>query len=197
MKTKIAIVDYNAGNTQSVINALRRIGIDPILTADPEVINKADKIILPGVGHAGSAMAELIKRDLVQALKAATQPFLGVCVGMQLMMDWSEEGDTDCLSLIKGKIVKFKSDHLKIPHIGWNTVSHNQNPIFKNIPQDAYFYFVHSYYLPFDDQSGCAFTNYIEDYTVAVHKNNFFGVQFHPEKSAVWGQALLKNFIDF
>ena len=190
----LAIIDYNAGNTKSVINALRRLEIEPVLTADPELILKADKVILPGVGHAGSAMVELKKRNLTEICKEVTVPFLGVCVGMQLMMDWSEEGDTQCLGLVDGDIVKFKSDEFKIPQIGWNTVEHNHSQLFKEIPQNSYFYFVHSYYLPLN-KSGIASTNYIQPYHVAIEKDNLFGVQFHPEKSAKWGEKLLENFL--
>lgn len=190
----LTILDYNAGNTKSVINALLRLGIEPVLTADPELILKADKVILPGVGHAGSAMAELQKRNLVDVCKAVKVPFLGVCVGMQLMMDWSEEGDTQCLGLVDGNIVKFKSDEFKIPQIGWNTVEHNHSQLFKDIPQNSYFYFVHSYYLPLN-KSGIASTNYIQPYHVAIQKDNLFGVQFHPEKSAKCGEKLLENFL--
>lgn len=192
---KIALIDYNAGNTKSVINTLKRLGIEPDLTADPAKIMAADKVILPGVGHAGSAMKELYKRDLVQVLKAVKQPFLGVCVGMQLMVDWSEEGDTTCLGLIPGQIRKFKSTQEKVPQIGWNTVKHNGSHIFKGIPQDAYFYFVHSFYLP-TNVSECGQCHYIEDFTAAIHQDNYYGVQFHPEKSAKWGEQLIKNFLE-
>jgi imidazole glycerol-phosphate synthase subunit HisH len=193
---KIAIIDYNAGNTQSVINALHRLGYEPTLTADPEIISKADKVILPGVGHAAAAMAELENRELIVTIKEIKVPFLGVCVGMQLMLEWSEEGDTNCLSLIDGKIVKFISEKEKIPQMGWNTIYHNDNLLFKGIPQNTYFYFVHSYYMPKDEKVGCAYTHYIQDYTVAIAQDNKFGVQFHPEKSAQWGEQLLKNFLE-
>ncbi len=191
----LAIIDYNAGNTKSVINALRRLGIEPVLTADADLILKADKVILPGVGHAGSAMAELHKRNLVDICKAVTVPFLGVCVGMQLMMDWSEEGDTQCLGLAEGDIIRFQSNEYKIPQIGWNTVKHNDSPLFKDIPQNSYFYFVHSYYLALN-KNGIATTNYIQPFHVAIAKDNLFGVQFHPEKSAQWGEKLLENFLN-
>jgi imidazole glycerol-phosphate synthase subunit HisH len=190
----LAIIDYNAGNTKSVINALRRLGIEPILTTDSDVILNADKVILPGVGHAGSAMAELHKRNLVDICKAITVPFLGVCVGMQLMMDWSEEGDTKCLGMVEGDIIRFQSSTYKIPQIGWNTVEHNHSILFDGIPQNSYFYFVHSYYLALNER-GIATTNYIEPYHVAIEKDNLFGVQFHPEKSAQWGEKLLDNFL--
>lgn len=190
----LAIIDYNAGNTKSVINALRRLGIEPLLTSDPSQILKADKVILPGVGHAGSAMAELHKRNLVDICKTITSPFLGVCVGMQLMMKWSEEGDTKCLGLVEGDIIKFRSNEYKIPQIGWNTVEYEPSSLFRGIPQNSYFYFVHSYYLPLNDK-GIASTNYIQPYHVAIEKDNLFGVQFHPEKSAQWGEKLLENFL--
>jgi len=190
----LTIIDYNAGNTKSVINALRRLGVEPILTSDPELILKADKVILPGVGHAGSAMAELHKRNLVEICKTVTVPFLGVCVGMQLMLDWSEEGNTKCLGLTEGSIIRFKSTEYKIPQIGWNTLEHNNSLLFKDIPQNSSFYFVHSYYLPLN-LYGTAITNYIQPYHAGIEKDNYFGVQFHPEKSAVWGEKLLENFI--
>ena len=191
---KLAIIDYNAGNTRSVINALRRLGIEPELTADPDTILRADKVILPGVGHAGSAMAELHKRNLTPLFSEIKVPFLGVCVGMQLMMEASEEGPTACLGLLPGTIVRFQSKEHKIPQIGWNTVHHTHNVLFKGIPQNSYFYFVHSYYLPLHP-NGIASTEYIVPYHVAIQKDNYFGVQFHPEKSAQWGEKLLDNFL--
>lgn len=191
---KIALIDYKAGNTQSVINTLTRMGLVPNLTADPDEILSADKVILPGVGHAGSAMRELHKRGLVDVIKSVTVPFLGVCVGMQIMMDWSEEGDTTCLGLVPGKILKFKSDTLKIPQMGWNTVSHADNGIFAGVPQSSYFYFVHSFYLPTSPYQ-TASCHYIDDYTVGVQKDNYYGVQFHPEKSAKYGADLISNFL--
>ncbi len=190
----IAIIDYNAGNTKSVINALNRLNADVVLTYDSEVILSADKVILPGVGHAATSMMELSSRNLIDTIKQVTVPFLGVCVGMQLLMDRSEEGDTNCLGIIDGVVKKFQSNQYKIPKMGWNTVSHNDDVMFSQIDQDAYFYFVHSYYLP-KSEYGIASSDYIEDYTVAVKKNNYYGVQFHPEKSEKTGETLLKNFI--
>jgi imidazole glycerol-phosphate synthase subunit HisH len=190
----IAIIDYNAGNTKSVINALNRLNVEVVLTSDSEVILSADKVILPGVGHAATSMMELHSRNLIDTIKNVKVPFLGVCVGMQLMMDRSEEGDTDCLGIIDGEIKKLQSEEFKIPKMGWNTVKHNEDSLFKNIDQEAYYYFVHSYYLP-TSKYEIATSNYIEDYSVAVKKDNFFGVQFHPEKSEKAGETLLKNFI--
>jgi len=191
----IAIIDYNAGNTKSVMNALNRLNADFILTADASAILAADKVILPGVGHAGSAMAELIKRDLVDTIKKINAPFLGVCVGMQIMQDWSEEGDTICLGLIPGRVVKFQSEEYKIPKIGWNTLKDTKGPLFENLSEESYYYFVHSYYSPLNEYS-IATANYIQDYSVAIQKGNIFGLQFHPEKSAIQGAQIIKNFIE-
>jgi imidazole glycerol-phosphate synthase subunit HisH len=190
----VAIIDYNAGNTRSVINALKRQGVEVTLTADKDVILSADKVILPGVGHAASSMAELRERDLIDTIKSVTVPFLGVCVGMQLLMDRSEEGDTPCLGIIEGEIKRFQSDTLKVPKMGWNKISIQEDVLFNGIDSEAYFYFVHSYYLPTSAYS-IAEANYTQDYTVVVKKDNFYGVQFHPEKSDNAGELLLKNFI--
>lgn len=191
----IAIIDYNAGNTKSVMNALNRLGADFVLTADSAKILAADKVILPGVGHAGSAMAELIKRDLVDTIKQVSVPFLGVCVGMQIMQDWSEEGDTTCLGLIPGRVVKFQSDEFKVPKIGWNTLKDTKGPLFEVVDEKSYYYFVHSYYSPINEYS-IATAHYIQDYSVAIQKGNVFGLQFHPEKSSTQGAQLIKNFIE-
>ncbi len=191
----VVIIDYNAGNTRSVINALKRLGVEPVLTSDANLITKAEKVILPGVGHAAASMEELTKRNLVDVIKEVKVPFLGVCVGMQLMMDFSEEGSTQCIGLMEGQINKFESSEYKIPKMGWNKVyANDDNILFKNIERGSYFYFVHSYYLP-TSKYEIATANYIEDYSVAIQKDNFFGVQFHPEKSEKAGEQLLKNFI--
>jgi glutamine amidotransferase len=190
----VAIIDYNAGNTRSVINALKRQGVEVTLTADAGVILSADKVILPGVGHAAASMHELYKRNLVDTIKQVTVPFLGVCVGMQLLMNRSEEGETPCIGIIDGEIRRFQSDKLKIPKMGWNKIRMHDDKIFEGIDREAYFYFVHSYYLPTSPFS-IAEANYTEDYTVVVKRDNFYGVQFHPEKSDHSGEQLLKNFI--
>ena len=194
----IAIVDYNAGNTCSVINALNRLGIQHELTADPDKIKKADKIILPGVGHAKAAMDNLIKRDLPEVLKAATQPFLGVCVGMQLMADMSTEGPTDALGIVSDHVKKFEfeSNTIKVPHMGWNRIQKtSDHPVFDGIDQGSYVYFVHSYYMPQNEFTICT-TEYGFLYSAAISKDNFVGVQFHPEKSGPIGEKLLKNFVE-
>lgn len=194
----IAIVDYNAGNTCSVINALNRIGAKYELTANPDKIIKADKIILPGVGHAKAAMDNLLKRNLPEVLISATQPFLGVCVGMQLMANMSTEGPTDALGIVNSTVEKFHFDtnEIKVPHMGWNKINISQkHPIFQGIADDSYVYFVHSYYMPINQYTICH-TEYGFDYSAGICKDNFIGVQFHPEKSGTVGEKLLKNFVE-
>jgi imidazole glycerol-phosphate synthase subunit HisH len=190
----VAIIDYNAGNTKSVINALKSIGTESILTSDRATILLADKVILPGVGHASNAMHELQERNLIQTIKEVKSPFLGICVGMQLLMEQSEEGNTPCIGIFKGEVKKFKSDNVKVPKVGWNTVSINHDALFQNIPNDSFFYFVHSYYVPQNTYT-IATSDYTERYTVAIKKDNYYGVQFHPEKSGLVGRQLLINFL--
>jgi glutamine amidotransferase len=193
---KIAIIDYNAGNTKSVINAITRLGFEPILTSNPEIILSSDKVILPGVGHAAASMKELKNRNLIDIIEKVTVPFLGICVGMQLLVNHSEEGDTSCLGIVNGNIYKFKASGLKVPKMGWNTISINKtNQLFDGINNDSYFYFVHSYYLPMNDNS-IASAKYGIDYSVAIHSKNFYGVQFHPEKSGTSGERLINNFLN-
>jgi glutamine amidotransferase len=192
---RVAIIDYRAGNTQSVINAINRLGIHPILTSDRDQILSADKVIFPGVGHAKTAMLELERRGLIEIIKEIKAPFLGICVGMQLLFDYSEEGNVNCLSVMQGQIKKFHSSHMKIPKMGWNTISfEHQHPLFKDIGIDPYFYFVHSYYLPRCEYT-IAKTDYIQIYSAAVQYKNYYGVQFHPEKSGIYGDQVLKNFL--
>lgn len=194
----IAIVDYNAGNTCSVINALNRLNIDHILTADPLDIEKADKIILPGVGHAKAAMDNLEKRNLTDVLKAAKQPFLGVCVGMQLMASMSTEGPTQALGIVDNIVQRFEfeSNAMKVPHMGWNRIHKtSDHPVFAGINDGSFVYFVHSYYMPQNEHSICT-TNYGISYSAAICRDNFVGVQFHPEKSGPIGERLLKNFVE-
>jgi glutamine amidotransferase len=193
---KIAIIDYNAGNTKSVINAITRLGFEPILTSNPEIILSSDKVILPGVGHAAASMKELKNRNLIDIIEKVTVPFLGICVGMQLLVNHSEEGDTSCLGIVNGNIYKFKASGLKVPKMGWNTISINKtNQLFDGIKNDSYFYFVHSYYLPMNENS-IASAKYGIDYSVAIHSKNFYGVQFHPEKSGKSGERLINNFLN-
>ncbi len=192
----VVIIDYDAGNTQSVFNAVSRLGIKVTLTADKDSINQAEKVILPGVGHAKSAMQELEKRDLISTIKEIKVPFLGICIGMQLLMNSSEEGDTACLNIIEGKVKRFKSQvQFKVPKIGWNTVNMSEDRLFRGIKNDSYFYFVHSYFI--SKNKYCIGTaNYIEEYTAIIKKGNYYGVQFHPEKSGEVGSQLLSNFLN-
>lgn len=189
----IGIIDYGAGNTQSVKNALDRIGIDSFLSSDIAVLDKAEKLILPGVGHAQSAMNKLQINYLVDYLRQQKKELLGICLGMQLLCSTSEEGPTNCLGIIDEDIRLFDQKNKKVPLIGWNHVRHENHKLFKDIESDSYFYFVHSYYLP-TSKFGIANADYFGSYSVAIQKSNFYGVQFHPEKSGKAGQQLLLNF---
>jgi len=193
---KIAIIKYNAGNTQSVIFALERMGIRPVLTNDWEELKSADKVIFPGVGEASSTMAHLQDMKLDKLIKELKQPVLGICLGMQLMCVNSEEGNTQGLGIFDVPVKKFVSQRgEKIPHMGWNNLTYlNGNWIARGLP-DTNMYFVHSYYVP-----KCAETaaecDYILPFSAALQKDNFYAVQFHPEKSAKQGEKLLRNFIE-
>lgn len=192
---KIAVIKYNAGNITSVEFAFKRIGIDVIVTDNKEEIATADKVIFPGVGEASSAMAYLKEKNLDQVIKELKQPVLGICLGMQLMCDHSEEGNTNCLSIFNQHIKKFNSTEFKVPQIGWNTIYNLSSPLFKNIKENSYVYFVHGYYAELGANTICK-TNYITEYSSALNKNNFYGAQFHPEKSGDVGEQILKNFIE-
>jgi len=198
---KVAIIKYNAGNIRSVSFALERIGITPIITDDAEEIRSADKVIFPGVGEASSAMAYLKERKLDEVIKSLTQPILGICLGMQLMCKHSEEGDTTCLGIFDQNVkvfsptLKSKEGNLyKVPQIGWNTIFSLRSPLFKNLTENAYMYFVHSFYVELGEGT-IATTNYGVDYSSALNKNNFYAVQFHTEKSSDEGQKILENFV--
>lgn len=192
----LAIVKYNAGNIQSVLYALERIGATGIVTDDHEVLQKADKVIFPGVGEASSAMRYLREKGLDEVLKNLQQPVLGICLGMQLMCTWSEENDTHCLGIFEEPVKLFRpSDRkLKVPQIGWNTISTLKSPLFTHVPEASYCYFVHGYYAALGNQS-IAVTDYVQPYSAALQHNNFYGVQFHPEKSAKVGEQILGNFL--
>jgi glutamine amidotransferase len=191
---KLVIVKYNAGNIQSVLYALERIGMEAVVTDDHTEIQNADKVIFPGVGEASTAMSYLKERGLDTVIKNLQQPVLGICLGMQLMCTHSEENNTDCLGIFDTKVKKFTGD-LKIPQIGWNNVEEVSEPIFKNIVNGSYCYFVHSYYAELCKETA-AVTEYGTRFSSALQKNNFYGVQFHPEKSAAIGEQILKNFIN-
>lgn len=190
---KIVIIDYGAGNTRSVEFAFNRIGVDTLLTDNPEVIQAADGVIFPGVGHAQHAMNTLKSKGLDLLIPALKQPVLGICLGMQLLCDSSEEGNTKALGIIDTKVVQFEAS-LKIPKIGWNNLKMNENELFTGVNQDEYFYFVHSYYVP-QNEYCIGRSNYGLEYTAALNKDNFYGCQFHPEKSGAAGEQILKNFI--
>ena len=194
----IAIINYDAGNIRSVIFALERLGVTPILTADAEIIRNADKVIFPGQGEASSAMRSLKARNLDKLIPDLKQPFLGVCVGMQLLCAHSEENDTPCLGVIPQKVVKFSTKNgLKVPQIGWNRlkVTNSESTIINQDLDNDWFYFVHSYYV----EKGIyttATANYGGDFSACLRKDNFHAAQFHPEKSSKAGQQLIKNFLD-
>lgn len=190
----VAIIQYNAGNIRSVLNALNRLGVESILTDDAATIQKAERVIFPGVGEASSAMAYLRERKLDELIQSLMQPFLGICLGLQLMCSYSEEGDTQGIGIFKEKVKRFPPLQ-KVPHIGWNSLSELKSGLFKNIPANTDMYFVHSYYAECGTET-IATTEYILPFSAALRKNNFYAVQFHPEKSAVAGQVLLKNFLE-
>jgi glutamine amidotransferase len=194
---KVVIIKYNSGNVQSVAFALERIGISPIISNDAEVIQSADKVIFPGVGEASTAMNYLKEKKLDKVIVDLKQPVLGICLGMQLMCDYSEEGNTACLGIFNQKVRKFKNEEqtaLKIPQVGWNTVYNLQTNLYNGINENVYMYFVHGYYIPLGENT-IATADYIIPYSVALNQNNFYGVQFHPEKSSEAGETMLENFI--
>ena len=189
------IIKYNAGNIQSVLFALERIGVKATVTDEPEAIRAADKLIFPGVGEASTAMNYLKERKLDQLIREAKQPLLGICLGMQLLCAHSEENDTPCLGIFDVAVKKFISPDLKIPQMGWNRIHTKESPLFKNVPADAWCYFVHSYYAELNPAT-IATTNYATEFSSAMHRDNFYGVQFHPEKSAEAGEQILRNFLE-
>jgi glutamine amidotransferase len=192
---RVVIVKYNSGNTCSVAFALERLGVVPVISDKPEDILGADKVIFPGVGEAGSAMKYLSARKLDSLIVSLKQPVLGICLGMQLMCKHSEEGDKDCLGIFNQKVRRFEPG-LKVPHVGWNTVKKLNTSLFKGIEEETYMYFVHSFYAENADGTAAS-TDYGVSFSSALQKDNFYGVQFHPEKSGVSGQRLLKNFLNF
>jgi len=199
---KVAIIKYNAGNVQSVLYALQRLGIGAFVTDDQEEIKAADKVIFPGVGHAASAMDYLKEKNLDQLIISLKQPVLGICLGLQLLCKFSEEGNTKCLGIFNSDVKKFDDSvfqnknlvPVKIPHMGWNTITDLSSPLMTDISEDSFVYFVHSYYAELSDET-IATTDYIHPFSSAMHKNNFYGVQFHTEKSAEAGAKILSNFL--
>jgi glutamine amidotransferase len=189
----VAIIDYDAGNVRSLQFALERLGVKSVLTADSEVIRTAEKVIFPGQGAAGSAMEKLQQTGLDQLIPSLQQPVLGICLGMQLLCDATEEGDIKGLGIVSGKVIRF-SDQVKVPQMGWNTISKLQTTLFKGIKEEDFMYLVHSYYVPLLPET-IAQSDYDGAYSVALQKDNFYGVQFHPEKSSTAGSQLLQNFL--
>jgi glutamine amidotransferase len=192
----LAIIKYNAGNIQSVLYALERIGAAATVTDNPDEIRAADKVIFPGVGEASTAMNYLRERQLDRLILGLQQPVLGICLGMQLMCSHSDEHDTECLGIFREPVKKFApvDARLKVPQIGWNNIYHLRSPLFNNVPENSYCYFVHGYYAALG-QHTIAYTDYVQPYSSGLHRDNFFGVQFHPEKSAQAGEQILKNFL--
>lgn len=190
-KMKLVIIDYGAGNTQSVKFAFQRLGVQPVLSDDTDVIRSADKVIFPGVGHAKAAMDVLKEKGLDKVIVELKQPVLGICLGMQLMCKYSEEGSVDCLGIFD-ETVKLFEPKMKVPHVGWNTT---QGTWALSKEEGSYFYFVHSYYVPKNAHTALT-CDYIEPFSAAMHKDNFYAAQFHPEKSGEAGERLLKSFLE-
>jgi len=192
----IGIIRYGAGNIFSLTAALDRLGIKYDMVHSEADFEQFDRYIIPGVGHAGAAMNKLEHSGMVDKIKAIQKPTLGICVGMQLLTAHSEEGDANMLNIFPIKTKRFAdSSEYKVPHTGWNQVySEKENPLFKNIPIGSHFYFVHSYFIEFDEAFTLASTNYSLKFSASIWRDNFFGVQFHPEKSGKFGETLLTNF---
>ncbi len=203
----VAIVKYNAGNIYSVVNALKRMGIEPLLTDDPEQLSKADRVLFPGQGEAKGAMAYLKARRLDEVIRNLKQPVFGICVGQQLLCKHSEEGDVDCIGIFDAPVLRFKPERHedKVPCMGWNGLEVRGEwkevrdgqicPLFKGLGEKPYVYFVHSYYVPVCEDTA-AVADYILPYSASMHKDNFYTCQFHPEKSGAVGERILKNFLD-
>ena len=198
---ELVIIQYNAGNIQSVLYALERMGQAAVVTDNPDRIRNADKVIFPGVGEASSAMQYLRERALDSVITSLQQPVLGICLGMQLLCSYSEENDTTCLGIFSERVVKMQApaaeagQRYKIPQIGWNSIAQLQSPLMEGIAENSYCYFVHGYCVPLGAHT-IATADYIQPYSAALHKDNFYGTQFHPEKSAETGARILQNFIN-
>lgn len=199
---QVAIVKYNAGNIYSVVNALKRLGVEPLLTDDAQQLRKADRVIFPGQGEARGAMEYLRARKLDEVIRSLTQPVLGICIGQQLLCRHSEEGDTDCIGIFDADVKRFQPirHEDKVPCMGWNAIYDTQTALFQgandlSAQSKQYVYFVHSYYVPLC-QDSIATADYIHPYSAALHKDNFYTCQFHPEKSGLVGERIIKNFLE-
>ena len=193
----VAIVKYNAGNLYSVVNALRRMGIEPLLTDDAEALRKADRVFFPGQGHAGEAMDYLKARKLDEVIRDLKQPVFGICVGQQLLCKHSEEGDTDCIGIFDAEVKRFqpKNHEDKVPCMGWNQLYDIKSPLFNGLDDGDYVYFVHSFFVPVCAET-IATADYVLPYSASMQKDNFYTCQFHPEKSGKVGERILKNFLE-
>ncbi|MCD7963091.1 MAG: imidazole glycerol phosphate synthase subunit HisH [Rikenellaceae bacterium] len=191
----ITIIDYGTGNLESVKNALNRLNAEYILSSDHETIRNSERVLLPGVGEAYMAMDKLRERGLPEVIKSLTQPVLGICIGLQLLCSHSEESDTECIGVFENKVKKLRSDTLKIPHMGWNDIYDLRSPLFKGVEEYSYVYYVHSYAAE-KNENTIAVTDYGIEYSGALNRDNFYGVQFHPEKSSTIGEKILKNFLE-
>ncbi len=194
---EVAIVKYNAGNIYSVVNALKRMGIEPLLTDDPELLKKADRVLFPGQGEAKGAMEYLKARGLDAVIRDLKQPVFGICVGQQLLCKHSEEGDVDCIGIFDAPVVRFRPERHedKVPCMGWNKLYNTKSPLMEGLGDDPYVYFVHSYYVPVCEET-IATADYILPYSASMNKDNFYTCQFHPEKSGTVGERILRNFLD-
>lgn len=193
----VAIIKYNAGNIYSVVNALRRLGVEPLLTDDTEELGRADRVIFPGQGEAGNIMRYLRANRLDELIRNLKQPVLGICVGQQLLCRHSEEGDTDCIGIFDADVRRFRPERHedKVPAMGWNSLHDMKSPLFKGLREDDYVYFVHSYYVPLCSDT-IATADHILPYSAALQHGNFYATQFHPEKSGRVGETIIKNFLE-
>ncbi|GAB6010293.1 imidazole glycerol phosphate synthase subunit HisH [Dysgonomonas reticulitermitis] len=193
----IVIIKYNAGNIFSVESAFKRLGIDAVVSADLEIIRKADKVVFPGVGEASTTMRHMHRLGLDALIPSLKQPVLGICLGMQLMCAHSEEGDVDCLEIFDAEVKRFvpQKHEDKVPHMGWNSITNVKSRMFDNSMEREFVYFVHSYYVPVGEYTA-ATTDYINPFSAALHKDNFYATQFHPEKSGSVGEKILLNFLN-
>jgi glutamine amidotransferase len=193
----VAIVKYNAGNIYSVVNALRRMGVEPLLTDDAEQLQKADRVMFPGQGEARGAMEYLKARGLDEVIKNLKQPVFGICVGQQLLCRHSEEGDVDCIGIFDTEVKRFSPTRHedKVPCMGWNAIDVRCEKLFAGLGENPYVYFVHSYYVPLCEDTA-AIADYIQPYSAALQKDNFYACQFHPEKSGRVGEQIIKNFLE-